>query len=435
MLNAENRLKALIVACFVALGSAGVSGQSAASADGYFSGISKDELELLMADVAKSNPKVLERLAQDAEMRKSQIENLRQLFAYASEALSLGLTKEPINRQELENIRNEVLAVNYDREVNKDKAKLAPFGLITKGQVLAFSKSGPTVETEFDAFLNAKLELVKAGGKATDITEDEKAQSRDFFAKIRIYTKHYEAKVKAGLLSKTFIEKANLQVKLQQAQFLARLVSEKVAGEFSATDAEISKYIQEHSELDPRIKRAKAQEILDRAKAGESFIALADEFSEDPGNVGTDGKKIGGIYTDIPEGRMVAPFEKAALALIAGQISPELVETDFGFHVIKLEKKGLSKDPAARGTQVYDARHILISTSVDNPQGRSVPLKDHVREEIESTREAEYIERLVAEHKIQVPEDFDIPKMETIAETKPLKKKPVSRKKPVKKRK
>src|SRR4029077_4272548 len=86
-------------------------------------------------------------------------------------------------------------------------------------------------------------------------------------------------------------------------------------------------------------KRAQAQQILDRAKAGEDFAALANEFTQDPGNKGPDGQPQGGLYKDVPKGRMVAPFEQAALALQPGQVSPDLVETDFGFHIIKLERK------------------------------------------------------------------------------------------------
>jgi hypothetical protein len=438
--SAELRLKAkvgAVISICVLIGAASLAGlaQSGASSDLSFSTISKSEIELLLSEVAKSNPKILERLAQDPGMIQAQIESLKQLLALASQAQREGLSTDPTNRQELENIRHEVIATNYDREINKGKSSSPVFGNITKNQIAAYWLGGAGHEAEFTAFLNAKLEILRNNDsekKSYNITAEEREQARDSYAKIRIYSSEYDAKEKAALLPKVFVQKVDLQVRLQQAQFLSRLLSEKNAERFIATDADIAEYIADNSDLDPKPKRAIAQGILDRAKAGENFAALANEFSEDPGNVGTDGKKKGGIYRDIPEGRMVAPFEKAALSLNAGQVSPELVETDFGFHVIKLEKKGLSKDPAARGQQVYDARHILISTSVDNSQGRSIPLKDYVREQIESAREAEYIERLVAEHKIQVPEDFDIP---SVAQAKPITKKPLARKKAVRKRK
>ena len=67
-------------------------------------------------------------------------------------------------------------------------------------------------------------------------------------------------------MSREFVDKANLQVKLQQAQFLARLYSEKVKDQTKVADEDIAKYIAVHPELDPSQKKAKAQAILDRVK-------------------------------------------------------------------------------------------------------------------------------------------------------------------------
>jgi len=58
--------------------------------------------------------------------------------------------------------------------------------------------------------------------------------------------------------------------------------------------------------------------------------------------------RTGGLYQGRTEGRMVAPFRAAALALEPGQIAPELVETDFGFHIIKLERKGETRTRMVR---------------------------------------------------------------------------------------
>src|SRR5205085_3625315 len=135
-----------------------------------------------------------------------------------------------------------------------------------------------------------------------------------------------------------------------------------------------------------------AQGILDRALAGEDFVALANEFTQDPGNKGPDGTLQGGIYKDVPKGRMVVPFEEGALKLQEGQVNPELVESDFGFHIIKLERKlgpspnkDAKKDPKGGDTDTYDVRHILISTGFkdpENPTAREMPVKDYVRNKL-----------------------------------------------------
>ncbi len=380
-----------------------------------FSSISRGEIEMLLADVAKTNPMVLKRLAEDPEMKKQQIENLKQLLAFASQAQKDGLADEPGNKQEMENIRAEIIAVNYDREINKDKGPMPPFGFISEEQVNSFWTENPEHENEFNNFLSSKLEVLKATNpemKDREITEEERTQARDVFAKIRIYKKEYDQKLAAGELDKAFVEKANLQVKLQQAQFLARLYSEKVAEQLKATDEEIEKYIADHPEIDPAQKRVKAQGLLDRAKSGEDFVALANEFSEDPGNKGPDGAPQGGIYKDVPKGRMIAAFEAAALALQPGEVANELVETDFGFHIVKLERKLEKKGEE----ETYDVRHILISTGVKDeknpsPMAREVPVKDYVRSKIEDEKEKKLLDDIVARNNIQVPDDFTVPEV------------------------
>jgi parvulin-like peptidyl-prolyl isomerase len=142
---------------------------------------------------------------------------------------------------------------------------------------------------------------------------------------------------------------------------------------------------------------------------------LANEFSEDPGNNDpATQKKKGGLYADTPKGRMVPEFEQAALSVEPGQVYPELVETDYGYHIIKLEKKGEGKDPSGQPTETYDVRHILISTGIKdpkNPMGREEPVKVYVKRTLEEEKEKKVLEDLVAQNHIEVPDDFDVPQV------------------------
>lgn len=80
-------------------------------------------------------------------------------------------------------------------------------------------------------------------------------------------------------------------------------------------------------------KRQQAEELARRAAAGEDFTALATQYTEEPG-----GKERGGDLGWFGRGRMVPQFEEAAFKLQAGQVSP-VVETPFGYHIIKVEER------------------------------------------------------------------------------------------------
>ena len=65
------------------------------------------------------------------------------------------------------------------------------------------------------------------------------------------------------------------------------------------------------------VKRTMMQGLLDRAKAGEDFAALAKQYTEDPGS-----KNNGGLYENFPRGQMVKPFEDAAFSQPLKVIGP-----------------------------------------------------------------------------------------------------------------
>jgi peptidyl-prolyl cis-trans isomerase C len=77
-------------------------------------------------------------------------------------------------------------------------------------------------------------------------------------------------------------------------------------------------------------RRARAEELRRKAAGGADFAALARESSDDPSSRASGGEL--GTFTRDSHTR---PFDDAAFALKPGAIS-NVVETDFGFHIIKV---------------------------------------------------------------------------------------------------
>lgn len=75
----------------------------------------------------------------------------------------------------------------------------------------------------------------------------------------------------------------------------------------------------------------KAEEVLKLAKSGDDFAALAKQYSEGPS------KDSGGDLGFFSEAQMVPAFSKAVFSMKPGEIS-DVVETQFGYHIIQLEE-------------------------------------------------------------------------------------------------
>lgn len=105
-------------------------------------------------------------------------------------------------------------------------------------------------------------------------------------------------------------------------------------------------------------------------EGGESFADLAKKFSDDPGS-GSNGGDLGWQK----RGTFVSEFEAVVYKLEPNQIS-QVVETEFGFHIIQLLER--------RGNLVH-ARHILIKPQVtDDDLQLAVAKLDSIRQLIQN---------------------------------------------------
>src|SRR5690625_191846 len=94
---------------------------------------------------------------------------------------------------------------------------------------------------------------------------------------------------------------------------------------------------------------AQALKVKNMIEEGEDFHTLARKYSDDPGSA-----RMGGDLGWQMRGTFVPEFEAAAFNLEIGEVS-ELVETDFGFHIIRMMGR--------RGNRIH-VEHILIKPEI-----------------------------------------------------------------------
>lgn len=115
---------------------------------------------------------------------------------------------------------------------------------------------------------------------------------------------------------------------------------------------------------------AEAKEVAERLKKGEDFATVAKEKSKDT-------NAEGGDLGFFARGQMLKPFEDAAFALDVGKIS-DPVQTQFGWHIIKVEEK--RDQPAPTFDQVKEA--ILSQLVQQKAQDVVTGLRDAAKIEV-----------------------------------------------------
>ncbi|MBI2874628.1 MAG: peptidylprolyl isomerase [Firmicutes bacterium] len=165
----------------------------------------------------------------------------------------------------------------------------------------------------------------------------------------------------------SLLYKAGLSVRLAREmlreQELSAKLYEDVTKDVQVTDEDVRKYYDENPDFFTEQEQVKArhilvssreesEKILSELKNGADFAAIAGEKNSDAT------KSQGGDLGYFSKGRMVPEFEEAAFKLQPGELSG-VVQTQFGFHIIKVEDRKPEVKKSFEESQ-EDARDLLL---------------------------------------------------------------------------
>lgn len=308
-------------------------------------------------------PQKQQQIAASPEERKKLVAEIKKLLAVAQVAEQEGYAQRPEVQSQL--------SFQQDIALNNAYRKKLPDSKVSDEEIAAYHQAHPK---DFDDFLqsNPRFQQQAQGPQREELKKQ--------FGEFKVIA---ERARKEGLEREDIVR---LQMLLDRSQALAGAYLSELQknADKLVSDADVDQYYKEHpSDLDEvRVRhilistqpkeeaepeadakdgkdskdkkpaeapktltkeeaRKKSQELLERVRKGEDFAKLAKENSDDSGS-----KDKGGEYDFFGHGKMVPEFEKAAFALKPGEIS-DLVETQFGFHIIKLEERRTAAAPSA----------------------------------------------------------------------------------------
>ncbi|MBU3183187.1 peptidylprolyl isomerase [Clostridium psychrophilum] len=177
------------------------------------------------------------------------------------------------------------------------------------------------------------------------------------------------------------------QMKLIGKDVLIQIGVKNILANINITEEEIKKYYEDNSGIFKSEETASAKHILvdtlEQIKKikveitnGMSFEEAAKKYSKCPSSA------QGGNLGEFTRGKMVPEFEKVAFELKVGEIS-EPVKTQFGYHLIQLDKKSPGKVKSLEESRQTIVENISHQKQNEKYMSFVTELKDKYKVEIE----------------------------------------------------
>ncbi|HJQ71108.1 MAG TPA: peptidylprolyl isomerase [Blastocatellia bacterium] len=316
------------------LAAAGIIAQRTSSSGPRSSNLSAADMELLIPEILR--PEAQAQIAKP-EQRKELVSQFRQILAIAQVAEREGYEKRADVKSQMELMADSSLARSYatrnpDKTVTDEevKAYVASHAAEIDGYLEANPKLKSQIEgAQLDSFKEtyARIRLMAAKARETGATDEKTADVLEFWSARQVL---YQAYVE-DMIAKYYEEHKNEYEQVRARHILiSTSPQEEPPPQAAGQDKDAAD--KKPKALSKDEARKKAESILARVRKGEDFAKLAGEFSDD------GSKETGGDLDYFSRGRMVPQFEQAAFSLKPGQVS-DLVETQYGFHIIKVEDR------------------------------------------------------------------------------------------------
>lgn len=371
-------------------------------------GLSEHELENILRHQALTEPGAVEAIVASTDSRRAFLGGLREYLALAAQARREGLADEERFKINYEYKKKIMIADLYRAKLT---AAQGNYYVVPQEEIAAVWSSPENenaFEKDMDALRSIQNETAKARGDQAVYGKLqggslEKARANWANAKVlwekAIADPEFIGQPEIGLRLKI------LEAGILSADYLRKHWNESV----KATPEEIANYLREHREYDPTLKRSRAEDALRRAVAGEDFAALAKEFSEDRSN-----RDKGGLYENVTRDDIWPQVVDALVSMKENQVRDQIVETDTGFHVLKLISKTNATDSVG-SDQKFTYRHILLQKGFENPEhtNKEIPppfvsSATIAKDAVEKAKRATFVASIVSKAEITLPEDFSV---------------------------